>query len=34
MIKDVHVVFGKGHGNQQFPNDEKGHAPMWKKKSI
>ena len=34
MIKDVHVVFGKGRGNQQVSNDENGHAPMWKKKSI
>jgi hypothetical protein len=34
MIKDVHVVFGKGRGSQQVPNDENGHAPMWKKKSI
>ena len=33
MIKDVHVVFGKGHGSQQVPNEENGHAPMWKKKS-
>ena len=34
MIKDVHVVFGKGRGSQPVPNDENGHAPMWKKKSI
>jgi hypothetical protein len=34
MIKDVHVVFDKGRGSQQVPNDENGHAPMWKKKSI
>jgi hypothetical protein len=34
MIKDVHVVFGQGRGNQQVPNDENGHAPIWKKKSI
>jgi hypothetical protein len=34
MIKDVHVVFGKGRGSQQVPNDKNGHAPMWKKKSI
>ena len=34
MVKDVHVVFGKGRGSQQVPNDENGHAPMWKKKSI
>jgi hypothetical protein len=34
MIKDVHVVFGKGHGSQQVLNDKNGHAPMWKKKSI
>jgi hypothetical protein len=34
MIKDVQVVFGKGHGSQQVPNGENEHAPMWKKKSI
>ena len=34
MIKDVHVAFGKGRGSQPGPNDENGHAPMWKKKSI
>jgi hypothetical protein len=34
IIKDVHVVFGKVRGSQQVPNDENGHAPMWKKKSI
>ena len=34
MIKDVRVVFGKGRGSQQVPNDENGRAPMWKKKSI
>ena len=34
MVKDVHVVFGKGHGSQQVSNDENDHAPMWKKKSI
>jgi hypothetical protein len=34
MIKDVHVVFGKGRGSQQVPNDENEHAPIWKKKSI
>ena len=34
MIKDVRVVFGKGRGSQQIPNDESGHASMWKKKSI
>ena len=34
MVKDVHVVFGKGRGSKQVPNDENGHAPMWKKKSI
>jgi len=28
MIKDVRVVFGKGRGSQQGPNDESGHAPM------
>jgi hypothetical protein len=34
MIKDVHVVFGKGCGSQQVPNDENGHAPMWKKSIL
>ena len=34
MIKDVHVVFRKSRGSQPVPNDENGHAPMWKKKSI
>ena len=34
MVKDVHVVFGKGRGSQQVPNDESCHALMWKKKSI
>ena len=34
MIKDVKVVFGKGEGSVPVPNDESGHAPMWKKKSI
>ena len=32
MIKDVRVVFGKGRGSQ--PNDENGHAPMWKKSIL
>ncbi|XP_014660901.1 uncharacterized protein LOC101772603, partial [Setaria italica] len=34
MMKDVYVVFGKGLGSQPVPNDDNGHAPMWKKKSI
>ena len=34
MVKDVKVVFGKGHGSEPIPNDAYGHAPMWKKKSI
>ena len=34
MIKDVHVVLGKGCSSQPVPNDVNGHAPMWKKKSI
>ena len=34
MMKDVNVVFGKGLGSQPIPNDDNGHAPMWKKKSI
>jgi hypothetical protein len=31
MVKDVHVVFGKGLGSQPILNDANGHAPMWKK---
>ncbi|XP_066335752.1 uncharacterized protein [Miscanthus floridulus] len=34
MVKDVKVVFGKGQGSESIPKDAKGHAPMWKKKSI
>lgn len=34
MVKDVQVVFGKGQGSEPVPKDAKGHAPMWKKKSI
>ena len=34
MVKDVKVVFGKGQGSESVPKDAKGHAPMWKKKSI
>ena len=35
MVKDLEVIFGKGHGGQSVPNDATtGHAPMWKKKSI
>ena len=34
VTEDVRVVFGKGRGSQQVPNDENGRAPMWKKKSI
>ena len=34
MVKDVKVVFGKGPGSEPVPNDDQGHAPMWKKKSI
>ena len=34
MIKDVKVVFGKGQGSESILKDAKGHAPMWKKKSI
>jgi hypothetical protein len=34
MIKNVRAVFDKGSGSQPVPNDEDGHAPMWKKKSI
>jgi hypothetical protein len=31
MVKDLHVVFGKGPGSQLVSNDANGHAPMWKK---
>ena len=31
---DVKVVFEKGQGSESIPKDAKGHAPMWKKKSI
>jgi len=31
MIKDVLVVFGKLRDSQQVPNDENGHALMWKR---
>ena len=34
MVKDVKVVFGKGQGSESVPKYAKGHAPMWKKKSI
>ena len=34
MVNDVKVVFGKGPGSEPVPNDDQGHAPMWKKKSI
>ena len=34
MIKDVKVVFGKGEESVPVPNNESGHAPMRKKKSI
>jgi hypothetical protein len=34
MVKDLKVIFGKGPGRQPVPNDDDGHAPMWKKKSI
>ena len=27
-------MFGKGRGSKEVLNDENGHAPMWKKKSI
>ena len=33
MVKDLKVIFGKGPGSQYVPNDDKGHAPMWKKKN-
>jgi hypothetical protein len=34
MVKNIEVIFGKGHGGQSVPHDADGHAPMWKKKSI
>jgi hypothetical protein len=34
MVKDIEVIFGKGHGGQSVPHDADKHAPMWKKKSI
>src|SRR3954471_6595629 len=34
MVNDLRVIFGKGLGGLSVPNDEEGHAPMWKKKSI
>jgi len=34
MVKDIKVVFGKGRGSKPNSKDAKGHAPMWKKKSI
>jgi hypothetical protein len=33
-VKDIKVIFVKGHGGQSVPNDATGHAPMWKTKSI
>jgi hypothetical protein len=34
MVKDVHVVIGKGQGSEPVPQDAMGHAPIWKKKCI
>ena len=34
MVKDLDVVFGKGHGGQSVPKDANNHVPLWKKKSI
>src|SRR4051812_37882531 len=34
MVKDLEVIFGKGPGSLSVPNDDAGHAPMWKKQSI
>jgi hypothetical protein len=34
MVKDLKIIFGKGHGSLSIPNDARRHAPMWKKKSI
>jgi hypothetical protein len=34
MVKDLKVIFGKGHGSQPVPNGPDKRAPMWKKKSI
>ena len=33
MVKDIKVLFGKGHGSRSVQSDD-GRAPMWKKKSI
>ena len=33
MVKDIKIVFGKGHGSRLVQSDD-GCAPMWKKKSI
>src|SRR3954463_2009153 len=34
MVKDLEVIFGKGPGSLSVPNDDAGHASMWKKQSI
>jgi hypothetical protein len=34
MVKDLHVVFGKGPDGEPVQNYANGHTPMWKKKSI
>src|SRR3954469_20244145 len=34
MVKDLEVIFGKGPGSLSVPNDDAGHAPMCKKRSI
>jgi hypothetical protein len=34
MVKYLKLIFGKGHGGQFVPNDDVGHVPIWKKKSI
>ena len=33
MLKDLKIVFGKGHGSKPIPSED-GKAPMWKKKSL
>jgi len=34
MVKDLKVLFGKGHGKEPVLKDASGSAPMWKKKSV
>jgi hypothetical protein len=34
MLKDLKLIFEKGHGSQPVPNGVDKCAPLWKKKSI